>query len=451
VIEAIIAAFTCSFLLVLADIVLIAIHATVPTWLAAFICWSAPLNTRRDSPQIHVPHTTALLAGFLLFGGGALFFLVSLSSLFIGTVLEPLRIEADAEGVTWYGVWGLRRHISWQDARLLEVKSYTISQGSGRPARQTFRYTLRGHGGSIRWYQLAGRNGRPLPDFARLLSAVIAHTGLQVRTLDPKLLAPNESLQLDLLDRIDERFALTLSLGALPLALTALVLIEPRAMLVGMTVLGVFLGVIFVAFAVSKLEGRVRRARGIKGGEGAGPVEPPTLMPDGVYEMTVGSVIIFRFNQISCACLGAVAALFGAFLLILSLVPVLQGRGSSSAPPGVVVGCACAFILGTATFVISVSAKDTIVLADADGIRKRWLLGNTFIPWAQVEGIRRRFIWGMDAYKVEARGGGPAISWPIAPFHPSRKPQEPGAVQLTPEQMATLVAQHIGQEIQISD
>lgn len=37
-------------------------------------------------------------------------------------------------------------------------------------------------------------------------------------------------------------------------------------------------------------------------------------------------------------------------------------------------------LAGALIIIVSVRARDTIMLADAHGIRKRWLLGNTFIP-----------------------------------------------------------------------
>ena len=94
-------------------------------------------------------------------------------------------------------------------------------------------------------------------------------------------------------------------------------------------------------------------------------------------------------------------------------------------------------------------AKDTIMLADAHGVRKRWLLGNTFIPWDQVENIKLRYVFGSPSwYRVSGGQRKLHMSWPIFPFHPSRTPQERGAMLITPEQMAALVAERTGKPIQ---
>lgn len=94
--------------------------------------------------------------------------------------------------------------------------------------------------------------------------------------------------------------------------------------------------------------------------------------------------------------------------------------------------------------VAAVRAHDTIVLAELGGVRKRWLLGNVFIPWERVE--RARY-WGYPGYRVVSSSPKTVIGWPIEPFQPSRKPQEAGAILTTPAQKAQVIAQRSGKPI----
>jgi hypothetical protein len=106
-------------------------------------------------------------------------------------------------------------------------------------------------------------------------------------------------------------------------------------------------------------------------------------------------------------------------------------------------------LAGALISAVALRARDTIMLADAHGVRKRWMLGTTFIPWDSVSSIRLRYLYGAPwYYRVSGGQRSRHISWPIRPFDPSRRPQERGAVLITPDQMARLIAEHSAKPIQ---
>jgi hypothetical protein len=86
-------------------------------------------------------------------------------------------------------------------------------------------------------------------------------------------------------------------------------------------------------------------------------------------------------------------------------------------------------------------------LAEINGVRKRWLIGSVYIPWERVERIERKRYWGAPGYRIVSSAPSRVIQWPIQPFQPSRKPQEPSAILTTPDQMAQIVAQRSGRPI----
>ncbi len=201
----------------------------------------------------------ALLFSLMLaFGGPVLVLLPLLADMLANVIQAPARIEVDMEGLRWHGVWGARRYIGWNEARLIEANTYTTSQSGGRPSRQALRYILYGRESRIAWAAPLTQSGQPLQAFKQVLSIVIGRTGLQVRTLDPKLLAPDQFMSVSALQCIDTHFARTLVAGAFGLGILGLGVSGPE-LLIGE---GIFLGFVAVVAFIGKPGKRAAQHQG---------------------------------------------------------------------------------------------------------------------------------------------------------------------------------------------
>lgn len=261
----------------LAFIILLLLHAPVPEWLVTVIQWSRPSSPRRGTtPTLHVPFATEALLGILLLGSPILIVLPLLPAAFAAIICHPSRIEADAEGLTWHSVWGLRRLIRWRDVRLLEIATYTARQNQNGPPRTYWLWTLYSERSSIRWQQPADVPGPATDSFTYVMRSVIAYTHLQPRTLDPGLLAPGETLPRTFLDRIDARLTPRLSSVAVIIVTVILPvgLIYPVLLVGGVTILGVSI----ILTLISKLLAWWQRSKG-RG-------SPPTLALTGGVPLT---------------------------------------------------------------------------------------------------------------------------------------------------------------------
>lgn len=387
------------------------------------------------------------------YGGLILAAITGLSGTIDSLLFLPSRISVNSEGITRYPVWGRTRLIRWHDAQFLEVASYRTSQ-----RKEYLRFTLYGQDSRVRWAHPADAPWA-IPDrFAQVPLAVIAHTELEPRTFDRSLLAPGASPPMTMLERVSGRLIPSLIYGAIGIGCVALSLIlsAPPAFVLILCLVGILL----VGGAIAYLVGKWPAGRQSRLSNTARPITSaagPTLTfsADAVYEAPVGSSPQFRFNQTAFAAIGAGAALFGAGMLGLEIaqyalhVPSLHFY---PLPPALVLVLMGFIIGGLAITIIALRAKDTVMLADAHGIRKRWLLGNTFIPWDRVERIELRYVLGRPGfYQVLAGMGATSITWTIHPYRPSRIPQERGAVLITPEQMAALISQRTGKPIQTNE
>jgi hypothetical protein len=101
-------------------------------------------------------------------------------------------------------------------------------------------------------------------------------------------------------------------------------------------------------------------------------------------------------------------------------------------------------LVGIIVIVVSWRARDTVVIAQGDGLRKRWVFGDTLIPWHDIASIKHRVTW----YTVRSGSSRRRISWPTSPFDPARTPQEPGAILINPLQMAQVVEWRTGLTVQ---
>lgn len=438
----------------LAFTILQMLDAPIPAWLIAFIQWSHPSHSNsRAVPEPQGSFATPFLTGIFLFGGCTLLSLSMLRDVLATIIFQPLRVEADSEGITWYSVWGPRRRIRWHDARLLEVASSSARQSQYGPMRTYWLWTLYGQESSIRWQQPADTMG-PLTDpFAQLTRFVIAHADLEAHTLDQRLLAPGEAPHGTLLDWINAHLTAKLVIAAVGVDILAIGLIQPT-LLIGE---GIIVGTGIALSLIGKWFKRwsQRRSQDTSAARLPNASAHLTFSADAVYEMTVGSNLYFRFSQVTYIILGAGVALFGLGMLGLEFVQyVLYMPGLHMPPPSAnwIAALVCFTIGGILTIIVSVRARDTIMLVDAHGVRKRWLLGNTFIPWDQVESIKLRYAYGNPWwYRVTGGQRKLHVSWPVSPFHPSRTPQERGAILLTPEQMAALISQRTGKPTQTNE
>ena len=98
--------------------------------------------------------------------------------------------------------------------------------------------------------------------------------------------------------------------------------------------------------------------------------------------MTVGSATALRFNQAFFVLIGAGAALFSAGVLALEFAQYVlhvPGLKLHVLPWGWVLALVSIIIVSVVTMVVALRARDTNMLADMTGVRKRWPLGGTFI------------------------------------------------------------------------
>lgn len=162
---------------------------------------------------------------------------------------------------------------------------------------------------------------------------------------------------------------------------------------------------------------------------------------DGLYEMTVGSYRMYRVSQAMWLLVGLLTFCLSGYALYDIL---------STHQPGTWIA-GCTLLASVLTVVVSVRARDTVVIAQPNGLRKRWLLGDTRIPWSEIERILLHTTPYSTWFPVRDHSGRRHISWPVQPFDSSREPQEPGATLLMPQGMAALVEQRTGLTIQQSN
>lgn len=184
----------------------------------------------------------------------------------------------------------------------------------------------------------------------------------------------------------------------------------------------------------------------------AGAVSLEQRFPADLYEMTVGMYKLFKFNQITCALIGAIAAFLSLYLLaggfLRQRMPVIFLYPLTTNAMIILTALA---IGGIVTLITSLRARGTIVLADRRGMRKRWLLADTFIPWEQVREVAAFTINGRPrSYRIGGltdQGKNAVIRWPGFPFDPSPKPQETGAVLTNPRDMAAIAVARSGKPL----
>jgi hypothetical protein len=439
--------------------VLEALHAPVPAWLIDFLRSSSPADTRRQAVGGPRPSFVgALLSAILILGSMSLFGLIASLASLRAAMSQPARIVANHQGIMRQSVWNRRRFIPWHEARLLEV----ATASSGQQGQPRWLCRLYSWTSAIQWPLPANTtlslHGDP---FVLVTRCVIARTGLQPRTLDAKLLPPGLSMPASFLDRIQIRVVPTLAMAAMGVGMLAFGEVGP-SIFTGIGIFTIAGALLTLAdkwpFQTSKSRGQRVASPGQRSSQAQRLIstrstgELRTFSANATYEMTVGSYLAFKLNQVMFAALGVAAALFGASMLGLSYAQDVLHLVKWRMPPltPIFILLMVSFVLGgVATAVVSVRARDTIVLSDMHGIRKRWLLGNTFILWDHVDRMELRQLAGTFwIYRVVGNEGRATISWPIAPFHPSLKAQEPHAILLTPREMAALVVQRTGKSIQ---
>lgn len=174
--------------------------------------------------------------------------------------------------------------------------------------------------------------------------------------------------------------------------------------------------------------------------------------PADLYEMTVGTYKLFRFNQIVFILMGAVSVSISLYLLAGGLLntrtPVIYLYPLTLNTTIILTIFA---IGGLVMLLASLRARHTVILADRKGVRKLWLLGNSFTPWDQVQEVVAFTVNGHPrSYRISGlteQGKRVVIRWPVFPFDPNPKPQEAGAVLTNPHDMAAIVAVRTGKPL----
>src|SRR5579859_3328965 len=378
------------------------------------------------SPLVEYPYLVAGVFSGCAFLGVAYFAL----SLVNERRFQASRICVTSDGIERFSVLGRRRALAWHDAHLLEVSSR--------------RYALYGSGAVVRWEVPVIRSGT-LPRFWQIAPAVRLHTGLLPRTLNPDTLAPNASLDYARLAYVVARLPLGLFVATMILSFTQVDLTFVKGIVIP---IGIGSSVWLVRFAARRWLGIVRPSDR----QSTVPTSLPTLDSGAVYEMAVGSHSTFLFNQVLFVVLGLAAIGFSVFILgtqFAQFVLRVPGLHFYALPPAVMLFPVSLMGFGIAIVIISVRARDTVLLADASGLRKRWAMGTTFIPWSDVDRIERRRLIATPSYFVYPRDGRTLITWVGKSLAPSHRIQEQGAILTDPDGMAALVARQIGQEILI--
>ncbi|WIG61072.1 MAG: hypothetical protein OJF49_003820 [Ktedonobacterales bacterium] len=411
-------------------------------------------------PYQAVSNHLPLLDPIPYFGGLALLFLFNARDT-SGLRRIPYlmrRITITSDGITCVSAWGASRTIFWHDARLFEV-AYQFA-----PPAQTDRlsgfllYTLHGTRSTLRWTQRFGVPIASSDPFLSIAPMVARHTSLVPRSFDVRLRELSQTTSPDT-EVVRSHILRIASCAAVLLASSTLIGTDQQ----GLVMFSLF-ALSVAGFTVSTYGTRARKRQhdmlaspllataptNASTEQGSTSVSRQQFAAP-LYEMTVGSYPLFVFNQIVFALMGAAAALAALGILgaeFAQYVLHVPGLHLYSLPPLFALSLVLLLLAGILTIIVSIRARDTIVLADLTGVRKRWLLGNTFIPWGDIERIEVRFIAGRPTYyRVFGHGGRPAFAWPARPFQPSPKPQEPGATLTNPANMAAIVAQRSGKPI----
>lgn len=370
------------------------------------------------------------MAGFEFAGGLAIGAVRSLFAEIAALPIKAARMQVSEDGIMRASLWGGRRFLAWDDARLLELSSH--------------RYSLYGGNIILRWEHPTARSDAFSDPFGQIAPAVRLHTGLLPRTVDPGIVAPGASLSLARLDRAVARLPWWLFFAAMAVTIAAVAPVD-QTLLVGGLVC-VCIGVLGWWFSTAGK--RLSTRKQYSTSHLASTAEDPPLSSGAVYEMTVGSYHAFVFNQVMFVILGMCAIGFSLSILgalFAQFVLHVPGLHLHPLPPTLLLLLVSITILGVVTIIVSVRAKDTILLADATGLRKRWLMGSTFLAWGEMDRIERRRIYGVLGYVVHGKSGSTRIVWPRSYFVPSRRAQEQGAILTDPDGMAALVARQIGQ------
>ena len=174
--------------------------------------------------------------------------------------------------------------------------------------------------------------------------------------------------------------------------------------------------------------------------------------PADLYEMSVGAYKLFRFNQIMLTLIGAATIVISLYLLAGGLLntrtPVIYLYPLTLNATIILTAFA---VGGLVMLLTSLRAHHTVILADRKGMRKRWLLGNSFIPWDQVQEVVAYTVNSHPrSYRISGltdQGKRAVIRWPMFPFDPNPKLQEAGAVLTNPRDMAAIIVARSGKPL----
>jgi hypothetical protein len=393
---------------------------------------AAATSSRRASANRDLPplapifSLAALLLALLAIGTRAL----------VNSVPRLVRISAEQTGLTARMRWGRHIHMLWQELRLIELQhTPRVRDPATHQWTSTVHIEVRDDRHLITWKVTSKEARERLARHADLIALLERYSGRTAHAFDSDDPARAVGVRQDLLaQRLHIVFfgVVTTSSGVV----SALFDSYPVVWIVfTATTCGT---AIWLLWRTGK--GNVPFAYPVTSPPAA-PAFPdeiaePSWQPDpqALYEMTVGSYGLFRTTQGLCVVVGLSAAAIGVGVALDGIATVHSHIwwGSIGALIGVIIA------------VVSLRARDTVVIAQHDGLRKRWLLADTLIPWHDIASITRRGTW----YTVRGRAARQRIAWPTVPFDPARTPQEPGAILINPLQMAEVVERRTGLTVQ---
>lgn len=357
---------------------------------------------------------------------------VSLVPTLAGTSRNPARVWADSAGLMARTLWGRRMQFLWNEIRLIEIHTeHTRATAASGPIK-TVSVEMQTGRRRIAIFASSSESAARLVRVASLVAAIERYSHHRTLTFDRE---DSRRVAGARLDRVAKQLGASLVLVAT--AMTGVSEAFGTSDRTNFTISLVMMALV-IGLGVWYIP-RIGRPQAQKTSHGstvsAIAMEPPWQPdPQALYEMTVGSYGLFRTTQGLCVVIGLSATAIGGGVAL---------NGLSTDHSHVWWG-ALAALVGIVITVVSVRARDTVVIAQQGGLRKRWLLADTLIPWHDIASVTRRGTW----YTVRARESGRRIGWPIVPFDSATQPQEPGAILLNPQQMAAVVEQRMGLTLQ---